>query len=220
VACPAAGQTGQVADQQEAQGAEDASGQTVERTVDDSGNILETTLNENGEVIGEDLVGNVADLPVEDEYIDEQGQVVSRVRDDAGNTFDHHRLVQSRIRRRREPGHQVIGSSRAIDGGDRGRGHEPVDDNRVVDHRTKLFHVTLIECAGSARMDRIYPAIQEEMQLCLAQLSESYPGPGDLAAEHRVLLDAVGSGDVDRAVKAMLEHLERSLQDLSGHLMS
>jgi hypothetical protein len=60
----------------------------VERTVDDSGNILETRLNENGEVIGEDLVGNVADLPVEDEYIDEQGRVVSRVRDDAGNTFE------------------------------------------------------------------------------------------------------------------------------------
>jgi hypothetical protein len=56
--------------------------------VDDSGNILETTLDENGEVIGEDLVGNVADLPVEEEYIDEQGQVVSRVRDDAGNTFE------------------------------------------------------------------------------------------------------------------------------------
>jgi hypothetical protein len=60
----------------------------VERTVDDYGNILETRLNENGEVIGEDLVGNVADLPVEDEYIDEQGRVVSRVRDDAGNTFE------------------------------------------------------------------------------------------------------------------------------------
>jgi hypothetical protein len=56
--------------------------------VDDSGNILETTLNENGEVIGEDLVGNVADLPVEEEYIDEQGRVVSRVTDDAGNTFE------------------------------------------------------------------------------------------------------------------------------------
>jgi hypothetical protein len=60
----------------------------VERTVDDDGNILETRLNEDGEVIGEDLAGNVADLPVEDEYIDEQGRVVSRVRDDAGNTYE------------------------------------------------------------------------------------------------------------------------------------
>jgi hypothetical protein len=56
--------------------------------VDDSGNILETTINENGEVIGEDLVGNVADLPVEEEYIDDDGRVVSRVKDDMGNVFE------------------------------------------------------------------------------------------------------------------------------------
>jgi hypothetical protein len=56
--------------------------------VDDSGNILQTTMNENGEVIGEDLVGNVADLPVEEEYIDDEGRVVSRVKDDMGNVFE------------------------------------------------------------------------------------------------------------------------------------
>jgi DNA-binding GntR family transcriptional regulator len=82
-----------------------------------------------------------------------------------------------------------------------------------VDAHT-AFHVALIGCAGSARLDRIYPAMQEEMQLCLAQLRDSYPGPGDLAAEHRRLLDAVASGDVDRAVKAMIEHLDHALQGL------
>jgi hypothetical protein len=56
--------------------------------VDESGNILETTLNENGEVTGEDLVGNVADLPVEEEYIDDQGRIVSRARDESGNVFE------------------------------------------------------------------------------------------------------------------------------------
>jgi len=56
--------------------------------VDESGNILETTVNENGEVIGEDLVGNVADLPVEEEYIDDEGRVVSRAQDDAGNVYE------------------------------------------------------------------------------------------------------------------------------------
>jgi YD repeat-containing protein len=56
--------------------------------VDESGNILETTVNENGEVIGEDLVGNVADLPVEEEYIDDEGRIVSRVRDDSGNVYE------------------------------------------------------------------------------------------------------------------------------------
>jgi hypothetical protein len=56
--------------------------------VDEYGNILQTTLNENGEVMGEDLAGNVADLPVEEEYIDDQGRVVSRVRDESGNVFE------------------------------------------------------------------------------------------------------------------------------------
>jgi hypothetical protein len=38
--------------------------------------------------MGEDLAGNVADLPVEEEYIDDQGRVVSRVRDESGNVFE------------------------------------------------------------------------------------------------------------------------------------
>jgi hypothetical protein len=38
--------------------------------------------------VSEDLVGNLEDLLVEDEYIDEQGQVVSRVRDESGNVFE------------------------------------------------------------------------------------------------------------------------------------
>jgi DNA-binding GntR family transcriptional regulator len=82
-----------------------------------------------------------------------------------------------------------------------------------VDAHT-AFHVALIGCAGSERLDRIYPALQEEMQLCLAQLSDSYPGPHDLAAEHRTLLEAVQSGDADRAVTAMREHLERAVNGL------
>jgi hypothetical protein len=56
--------------------------------VDESGNILETTLDENGEVVDEDLIGNLNDLPIEEEYIDDQGQVVSRVRDESGNVLE------------------------------------------------------------------------------------------------------------------------------------
>lgn len=84
-----------------------------------------------------------------------------------------------------------------------------------VDAHT-AFHIALIECAGSERLNRIYPAMQEEMQLCLAQLSDSYPGPHDLAAEHRVLLEAVRSGDADRAAEAMREHLDRAVRGLIG----
>ena len=45
-------------------------------------------VNENGEVVDEDLVGNVGDLPIEEEYIDDQGQVVSRAKDDSGNVYE------------------------------------------------------------------------------------------------------------------------------------
>ena len=62
--------------------------QAIQRAVDESGNIIEITLNENGEIVGEDLVGNVGSLPVEEEYVDEEGRTVSRVRDELGNAFE------------------------------------------------------------------------------------------------------------------------------------
>jgi hypothetical protein len=62
--------------------------QAIQRAVDESGDIIEITLNENGEIVGEDLVGNVGSLPVEEEYVDEEGRTVSRVRDELGNAFE------------------------------------------------------------------------------------------------------------------------------------
>src|SRR3712207_8975463 len=38
--------------------------------------------------VDEDLVGNVGDLQVEEEYVDEEGRVVSQVRDESGNAFE------------------------------------------------------------------------------------------------------------------------------------
>ena len=62
--------------------------QIMQRAVDQSGDIIEITLNENGEIVGEDLVGNVGSLPVEEEYVDEEGRNVSRVRDESGNAIE------------------------------------------------------------------------------------------------------------------------------------
>ena len=64
-------------------------GHTTRRTVDQLGDIVETIFDENGEVVGEDLVGNVADLPAEEEYTDEEGRAVTRVRDESGSVFEH-----------------------------------------------------------------------------------------------------------------------------------
>jgi DNA-binding GntR family transcriptional regulator len=84
--------------------------------------------------------------------------------------------------------------------------------DRVEAHTA--FHIALVEAAGSPRLNRIYPAMQEEMQLCLAQLHASYPGPKDLAREHRTLLEEISSGDLGRARREMREHLERAVRNL------
>jgi DNA-binding GntR family transcriptional regulator len=78
------------------------------------------------------------------------------------------------------------------------------------------FHIALVELAGSPRLNRIYPALQEEMQLCLAQLHGFYPGGADLAAEHRRLLDAIASGDVAVAQAEMREHLAGAVRHLAA----
>ena len=58
------------------------------RSVDQTGIIVETTYGENGDILDEDVVGSVADLPVEAEYVDEQGRLVSVAKDELGNAFE------------------------------------------------------------------------------------------------------------------------------------
>lgn len=61
---------------------------TIQRKVEGLGYIVETIYNEQREVVGEEVLGNVADLPVEEEYLDKEGNLVSRARDDLGNIFE------------------------------------------------------------------------------------------------------------------------------------
>lgn len=71
--------------------AADASGDTphtVVRSVDQTGIIIETTYGGEGDILDEDVIGSVADLPVEAEYVDEQGRLVSVAKDELGNAFE------------------------------------------------------------------------------------------------------------------------------------
>ncbi len=72
----------------QAAGVVEEGGRKIQRTVDDAGSIVETIYDENGEVVDEDVVGSVADLPVETEYLDETGRLVSLTKDELGNTFE------------------------------------------------------------------------------------------------------------------------------------
>ncbi|GLY36901.1 GntR family transcriptional regulator [Amycolatopsis sp. NBRC 101858] len=84
--------------------------------------------------------------------------------------------------------------------------------DRVEAHTA--FHLALVDAAGSVRLSRIYPPLQEEMQLCLARLRGSYPDPAELAAEHRRLLEAIASGNRASAEAEMRDHLERARSGL------
>jgi DNA-binding GntR family transcriptional regulator len=78
------------------------------------------------------------------------------------------------------------------------------------------FHLALVAAAGSVRLSRLYPPLQEEMQLCLARLRGSYPDPAELAVEHRRLLAAIASGNPASAEAEMRDHLERARSGLLG----
>ena len=69
-------------------GTTDEVGLTTRRSVDSSGRIIETTYNEDEETVSEDVVGDVADLPVEAEYLDEEGRFLILANDELGNTFE------------------------------------------------------------------------------------------------------------------------------------
>jgi hypothetical protein len=58
------------------------------RSVDQTGIIIETTYGEEGDILDEDVIGSVADLPVEAEYVDGQGRLVSVAKDELGNAFE------------------------------------------------------------------------------------------------------------------------------------
>lgn len=84
---------------------------TVQRSVTASGYIVETTYDERREVVDEDVVGNVADLPVEEEYLDQEGRLLSLARDELGNTFeritdDESNTLGARIVRNAEQGYE------------------------------------------------------------------------------------------------------------------
>jgi pyruvate/2-oxoglutarate dehydrogenase complex dihydrolipoamide acyltransferase (E2) component len=56
--------------------------------VDESGNVRETMLDGSGNVLEESASGDLADLPLEEEYRDEEGRTIGRARDDAGNVVE------------------------------------------------------------------------------------------------------------------------------------
>jgi DNA-binding GntR family transcriptional regulator len=92
--------------------------------------------------------------------------------------------------------------------GEQGSWREAVDADMA-------FHAALIAGVASPRLERTYGSLQSEIRLALIQLRPAYATVSALAEEHRRLLEAISSGPVSTAVRAMREHLEQAVEDLS-----
>jgi DNA-binding GntR family transcriptional regulator len=73
------------------------------------------------------------------------------------------------------------------------------------------FHLGLVEALGSPRLSRLFGTLMGEMRLCMAQMNyrRLLHAPA-IAEEHERILIEIASGDPDRAVAALTDHLQRA----------
>ncbi|WP_028936804.1 GntR family transcriptional regulator [Pseudonocardia spinosispora] len=69
------------------------------------------------------------------------------------------------------------------------------------------FHATFVAASGSPRLRRMAEALLVETRMCLAALQKTAPPADELVAEHRLLRDAVLSGDLTRLSAALEAHM-------------
>ncbi len=69
------------------------------------------------------------------------------------------------------------------------------------------FHRLLVQGARSPRLDRTFTTLLAETRLCLLYLESFYPDRAELVAEHRGLIEAIGSGEHARVAATVSEHM-------------
>ncbi|CAM2961760.1 GntR family transcriptional regulator [Prescottella defluvii] len=81
------------------------------------------------------------------------------------------------------------------------------------------FHTALVDAIGSPRTSRIFRTLVAEVRLCMVQVQGKHLlTTSGIATEHGQILDAIGSGDADRAVATLTAHLGRARERLAAVL--
>lgn len=77
------------------------------------------------------------------------------------------------------------------------------------------FHTALIDALESERTGRMYRSVLDEVRLCMAQVQgRRLLDAADIAAQHADILDAVASGDGERAAALLEAHLSSAEERL------
>jgi DNA-binding GntR family transcriptional regulator len=89
---------------------------------------------------------------------------------------------------------------------------------RLVVEADLAFHRAIVVATGNARLARVHEDLQAEIELCLAQLVQSYATVRERGAQHAELLEAIGSGRPAKAEAAIRDHLENATAWLIEHV--
>jgi DNA-binding GntR family transcriptional regulator len=90
----------------------------------------------------------------------------------------------------------------------------PGPDPATVDPDLR-FHTALIDALESERTGRMYRSVLDEVRLCMAQVQgRQLLDAAVIAAQHAAILDAVESGDGERAAELLVAHLSSAEERL------
>ena len=102
----------------------------------------------------------------------------------------------------------------ALDANDEILGMPPGPDPATVDPDLR-FHTALIDALDSERTGRMYRSVLDEVRLCMAQVQgRRLLDAAVIAAQHADILDAVASGEGQRAAELLEAHLSSAEERL------
>ncbi|WP_052684599.1 GntR family transcriptional regulator [Lentzea aerocolonigenes] len=90
------------------------------------------------------------------------------------------------------------------------------DTGEIVD-KDLVFHQRIVELLDSSRLDEFFAGLTKELRFYLTVLTKEEK-PEEVVVEHQVILDAIRSGDRDKAVAEIRNHIDASVQRLEAML--
>jgi DNA-binding GntR family transcriptional regulator len=91
-----------------------------------------------------------------------------------------------------------------------------VSDWQAIARLDMQFHTTFVAGAGNTRLIRIYETLAAESRMCILGLAVAYPRIDVLVQEHQNLLDLLEAGDGAALHKAIKQHMQTAVEDLTA----
>jgi DNA-binding GntR family transcriptional regulator len=81
------------------------------------------------------------------------------------------------------------------------------EDNKLVADLDFEFHKRLVAASGSPRLVRMYGTLVVETRMCIGAAELTYDVPLDIVESHSLVLDAMASGKLPRAIAGIEAHI-------------